>query len=70
MRMLLHDRGLPVEMDVRQSKGINLTMLVLNMFSCVGGEAKADLAPLAEIVNQPLQAAVSVSASLLKEYVW
>lgn len=59
--MLLEDT-LPKEMDVRQSKGINLSMLVLNMYSCLGGrDDKGQLHPLAEIVNQPANAAVCVT---------
>ncbi|XP_067937583.1 E3 ubiquitin-protein ligase rnf213-alpha-like [Watersipora subatra] len=58
MKMLLDPHGLPKEMDVKQSRGINLGMLVLKLYSCLGGTSpKADLNPLAEIVNQPLQAA-------------
>ncbi|XP_067936897.1 E3 ubiquitin-protein ligase rnf213-alpha-like [Watersipora subatra] len=58
LAMFMRTDGLPKEMDVKQSKGINLSMLILNLYSCLGGAGpKADLNPLAEIVNQPLQAA-------------
>jgi len=57
--MLLQDNQLPREMDVKQSKGINLSMLVLNLYSCLcSGGVMADLYPLSEIISQPLQAAV------------
>ncbi|KAF6041607.1 hypothetical protein EB796_000120 [Bugula neritina] len=58
LEMLLQDNQLPREMDVKQSKGINLSMLVLNLYSCLcSGGVMADLYPLSEIISQPLQAA-------------
>ena len=51
----LLQKDLPKAMDVKQSKGIQLSMLVLNMYSCMStNNNMADINPLAEIVN-PLQ---------------
>ena len=58
----MKEGSLPKEMDVKQSKGIHLSMLVLNMYSCLCRDgARADLNPLAEIINQQQQSDTSVS---------
>lgn len=56
--MVIRDGGLPVEMDVNTAQGINLSMLVLNLLSCMcNNQQTSDLNPLAELINQPLEAA-------------
>ena len=56
--MLLRDGGLPAEMDVYTARGIILTMLVLSLLDCMSNnEARGDLNPLTELINQPQQAA-------------
>ena len=56
--MLLRDGQLPREMDVNSARGINLSMLVLNMLSCMSNnQPMSDLTPLSELINQPMEAA-------------
>lgn len=70
MEILLKEGSLPKEMDVKQSKGIHLSMLVLNMYSCLcTNGAKADLNPLAEIINQQHPSDTSVSNKITCYYI-
>ena len=55
--MLIRDGGLPAEMDVNSAQGLNLSMLVLNLLSCMCyNQPMSELNPLAELINQPLEA--------------
>ena len=55
--MLLKKDELPPEMNVKSARGINLTMLVLSVLGCMcNNQAMGELNPLAELINQPLQA--------------
>ena len=55
--MLIRNGGLPIEMDVNSAQGLNLSMLVLNLLSCMcNNQPMSDVNPLAELINQPLEA--------------
>lgn len=45
-------------MDIKTSRGVNLTMLILNMLDCLcTGHDTADLTPLSELITNPSEAA-------------
>jgi len=49
-------------MNVKQSKGINLTMLILHLYACMYSTIHvADLYPLFEIIESPSNCTVSIN---------
>jgi len=59
VEILLNKDKMPPEVDVSLSKGVNMMMLVLHVFSCTSSaKPTEDIFPLTEIITQPLQAAV------------
>ena len=69
MLKLLLDNELPPEMNVTKSKGINLSMLIVHLFTSVSEcTPDQDLYPLTEIITDPLHASVSQSNILQSVY--
>ena len=63
MLKLLLDNELPSEMNVTKSKGINLSMLIVHLFTSVSEcTPDQDLYPLTEIITDPQHASVSQSS--------
>ena len=59
MLTLLLDEDVPPEMNINQSKGINLSMLMLHLFTSLSEcTPEQDLYPLKEIITDPAKAAV------------
>ena len=59
MLTLLLDEDIPPEMNINQSKGINLSMLMLHLFTSLSEcTPEQDLYPLKEIITDPAKAAV------------
>ena len=66
---MLDKDGLAAEMNMKQSKGTNLSMLVIHLFTSVLDSAPNHiLYPFTEIVTKPEEAAVSVFSIVSLSY--
>lgn len=60
LTILLNRNGVPPELNMEQAKGVNLSILVLHMFtSVVSCTPEQELYPLSAIITNPGQVAVS-----------
>ena len=65
----MNNDDLPKGMDIKLSQGIQLSMLVLDMYKCMYIDSSSEdslLNPLAEIVNQPKKDDVDVCIIIIR----